>query len=171
MNPKGNMTNAIESEATDTTAASPTQEETPPVTHSALLIEKIKERITEFKKDIEALANLKVVVATHAAKFDSLPRSTVYKDVFGRFIFDFDNLGHAQVMELLKTFPGRWKKELSAVSTKIDYSTTFDGAEIRAWAGEPPPSCKIIEEEVEVPARKEMRRRLVCHDTEQKGAE
>lgn len=77
---------------------------------------------------------------------------------------DFDYLPHAKVIEVMKEFPGTWKKEYNTSS--ITYTLlTPDGWRIRCYAGEPPPNCQIVEEEVEVaavPAHTELKRKIVC---------
>lgn len=76
---------------------------------------------------------------------------------------DFDNLSHSEVMAVVKAFPGKWNKNINgAYSDRIDYTSTFDGSQVRCWSGEPPPSCRIIEEEVPVPATTRIVRRLQC---------
>jgi hypothetical protein len=85
---------------------------------------------------------------------------------------DFDNLSRADTIRLithLKT--GKWNKVPSSVSGKIDYrNTTFlPGITLRLWGAEPPASCRLVEEDVEIPAqpaRTEKRLKLVCKEYE-----
>lgn len=59
---------------------------------------------------------------------------------------------------------GKWKKKLCpGNSLTIDYNTTVDGVDVEIYGTPPPASCKIVEEEIEVPARKEIKLTLVCH--------
>lgn len=76
----------------------------------------------------------------------------------------------------LLAFGGDWEKKVNDwQKDKMDYIQKVphpvkeyegDNLDLVACAVEPPPACKIIEEEVEVPARKEMRRRIVCPGAE-----
>jgi hypothetical protein len=74
-------------------------------------------------------------------------------------------------------FPGAtvWTKQWNKYCGWLEYTTAIDGMAIVIWAvKEAPPSCQIIEEEVEVEREvpvtfetrlvKETRRRIVCSD-------
>lgn len=66
---------------------------------------------------------------------------------------DFDNLSHPEVVKVIRTFGGKWKKEPASDNT-IHYTTKLpDGMTVRCFKGQPPPSCKIIEVEEHVPAQ------------------
>jgi hypothetical protein len=68
-------------------------------------------------------------------------------------------------MSLLKL--GRWERSSSVVDGCIDYTgKTEDDLIIRLWGAAPPGSCRVVEEEIEVPARIEKRRRLICGDSD-----
>lgn len=80
---------------------------------------------------------------------------------------DFDFLSHADVVRVMQAFPaGKWNKELAGASEgKIHYEAVYCGIPIRCYAGEPPPHCQVVDEEVIIPAqpeRKEIRKKLVC---------
>lgn len=65
---------------------------------------------------------------------------------------DFDYLCHSDIVKVMLAFPGKWAKTPNENGSSIDYThTTVDGDIICCWAGEPPPSCKIIEELKVVP--------------------
>jgi hypothetical protein len=72
-----------------------------------------------------------------------------------------------ELRDFRQSFGGVWQKELAEYSPgNINYfrELVVHGQRIRLLANyaKPPPSCQIIEEEVDVPARKEMRKRIVC---------
>ncbi len=67
--------------------------------------------------------------------------------------FDLDNLPHKEVVKLIRALGGKWKKSASATANRINYETMVDGMIVRCWAGEPPPSCKIVEVEELVPEK------------------
>ncbi len=83
---------------------------------------------------------------------------------------DFDNLSHEDVIRVIVAIGGKWKKSVSSMSgDRIDYTYdgSFDGIVPRCWAGSPPPSCRIVDEEVEVPetvtpATRKIVRRMIC---------
>lgn len=58
---------------------------------------------------------------------------------------------------------GRWEKIVCPNdATKIDYKGTVDNVTVVIYAATPPPSCRIIEREENVPAHKKIVRELVC---------
>jgi hypothetical protein len=91
--------------------------------------------------------------------------------VFGEFI-DIEHLDRAKVVALISHLKsGKWDKTPSGSPGKIDYVNTgfLNGAKMRIWAADPPPSCKLVEEQVEIPAqpaRIEKRLKLVCKEHE-----
>lgn len=66
---------------------------------------------------------------------------------------DFNNMPHKEIIRTVKALGGKWKKEPSATPEKIDYVTQVDGVQVRCWAGEPPPSCRIVEVEETIPEK------------------
>lgn len=69
---------------------------------------------------------------------------------------DFDGMNHAQVIQVIKHLGGKWRKSETLSSNpehkgRIDYVAQIDGVQVRCWAGEPPPSCRLIEVEEHVP--------------------
>ena len=78
-------------------------------------------------------------------------------------VLDLNYLTHDEIIKVIQIFPGKWDKELNGA--RINYINRE--AKVRCYAGEPPPSCRLVEEEIEIPpqpARKEKRFRLVCKD-------
>src|SRR5580692_5573396 len=88
--------------------------------------------------------------------------------VFGENRLDFDRLDHGKVIEVVKALGGEWKKKpTDGVDARIDYEAEIDGMTVRCWAGEPPPSCRIVEVDEEVPAEPATVRKvkkLVCKE-------
>ena len=84
---------------------------------------------------------------------------------------DYDNANRSQILEVIKAFPGVWDKNInSSDPTKMDYvrRSTDREPRIRIWSGELPPTCKLVEEWVNVPAIPAARvRKLVvkCSET------
>lgn len=65
---------------------------------------------------------------------------------------DFDTLPHAEVIKVVKALGGKWKKSKNgAKEGRVDYEQKIGPVEVRCWAGEPPPSCRMVEVEEEVP--------------------
>lgn len=68
---------------------------------------------------------------------------------------DFDHLPHTEVIKVIRALGGKWQKTANTGAkpgeTKIDYAREVDGIEVRCWAGEPPPSCRIVEVEETIP--------------------
>lgn len=70
------------------------------------------------------------------------------------------------LMEVIQAFPGKWEKRADYYdSGLLRYSIRFNDGTMEfevEVTSEPPPSCKIIEVEEEVPARKIIRKKVVC---------
>lgn len=117
--------------------------------------QRIEREIERKQHEIQRLEDLLVT-------FPALGDLTVDVSFCGSYL-DFDHLSHEDVIKVIKAVGGKWNKE--PCDGKINYSTTIEGMRLRCWQGEPPPSCRIVEEEVVIPAqpeRREMRRKLVC---------
>lgn len=128
------------------------------------VLKQIDDHIESLNKSLNQAYYVRTFVLEHLATFDSLPESNLCGDYI-----DFDNLPHEQVMEVIRSFPGRWKKVPR--EGKIDYSITLRNAsrttglyeiKIRCYSGEPPPNCKVVYEDVHVPASTVRRAKLVC---------
>ena len=101
----------------------------------------------------------------HRAKLELAPD--------GRFCgeyLDFDYLPHKRTIEVVRTIGGKWKKTPAIcehLSNKIDYTTELEGVKVRVYAGDPPPSCRIVEveeliPEQVIPAHVKKVRKMVC---------
>lgn len=117
---------------------------------------------------IETLKRQRENVVLLGEKLADFPHD-VNLSVYGEFV-DFDNLTRAQVVALITHLKsGKWDKSPSNQSGKIDYVNAgfLKDAKLRIWAAEPPASCKLVEEDVEIPAqpaRIEKRMKLVCKE-------
>jgi hypothetical protein len=80
------------------------------------------------------------------------------------------NLTHPQIMEVILAFPGQWSKEPDYTGEYVQYKLTAnrDANEVSLCIrGEPPPNCKVVWEDVEIPARTTRQAKLVCNDQNQ----
>lgn len=122
-------------------------------------ISAINETIATMERELKERKTTLAWVKKHRHLFDEL-------GITGQFwgaSVDFNCLPHNQVVKVMRTFKaGKWDKRPSAQDARVDYTATFDGKTIRCYAGEPPPSCHIVEELVMVPSRQEIVRKLVC---------
>lgn len=80
---------------------------------------------------------------------------------------DIEYPGRKAVVDLITHFKaGKWDKELSGVEGKINYlNKTLLSLPLRIYAAEPPPSCRIVEEDTLIPAqpaRVIKRKKVVC---------
>lgn len=70
------------------------------------------------------------------------------------------------LLKLIKVFGGKWsKRESYGDSGRLRYSQEFDDGAMKFTieiTSDPPPSCKVVEEEYEVPAHKALRKKIVC---------
>lgn len=118
------------------------------------LIKEMSEKITLYQSRLEWLQKHRETLEVIKTQTDA---------VFYSGGFDFDSLPHDEIVKVIKVIGGTWKKEPCG-HDKINYIGMLDGVTVRCWAGEPPPSCKIISEEVLIPAQKVIRQRLVCKE-------
>ena len=130
------------------------------------VLKQIDDNISQLNKNLNWTYYARTFVLEHLETFDSLPDAQLCGDKI-----DFNHLKHDQVMEVIKAFPGRWKKEPNGET--IHYSITLRNESktaglyeiiIRCYAGQPPPNCKIVYEDVHVPAQTVRRAKMVCAD-------
>lgn len=98
----------------------------------------------------------------HQTSLEKLPDGAFYSGGL-----DFDRLPHKDIVQVIRTLGGKWKKE-PVNENKITYATEIDGLQVRCWSGEPPPSCKLVEVEEHVPekvipAHTVKKTKLVCN--------
>lgn len=114
-------------------------------------------------KQIQKTQQIKQWVIEHELVFkELLEEHEIGASIFCEII-DFDHLPHDKVVKVIQAFPGKWNKEPQEFG--VHYTTTYEGQKLRCYNGEPPPSCKIIEVEEDVPAtpaRKRIVRKLQC---------
>jgi len=96
----------------------------------------------------------------HQKELEQLPDGTYYG---GKV--DFDGLKHEQVIKVVRALGGKWKKTLN--ESRVDYEAEIDGQAVRCWRGQPPPSCRMVEVEEDVPekiipAHKVKKMKMVC---------
>lgn len=74
------------------------------------------------------------------------------------------NQGREEALDVIKALGGKWKKRINpSYSDKIDYQQAINGVPVEIYAAVPPPTCRIVETEIDVPAHKAVRRDLICH--------
>jgi hypothetical protein len=103
--------------------------------------------ITQVRAQLDKLIARLAWLEQHRAKLEALPNASFCADML-----DFDHLPHADVVSVVRTLGGKWKKTPSYLdSSKIDYQTKVGDVTVRCYQGQPPPSCKIVEVEELVP--------------------
>lgn len=123
----------------------------------------IEYAVEQIHKTIEQLQGRIYWLEKNKERLSDLPEG----QFFGQVCFDFDNLSHEQVIEVIKAIGGKWEKELSSgTGDRINYKGELHGQVVRCYAGGPPPNCKVVEWAEEVPAQTIMRRKLVCAGVE-----
>lgn len=109
----------------------------------------------------EAMIQLKI-----EELLSELPTSIRTKIASYKEGIDIDNLEHDEVLIVMRVLAiGRWERKESGVEGKLDYVGTKDGIRIRLYAAGPPDSCRVVEEEYDIPASKGVRRRVICRET------
>lgn len=84
---------------------------------------------------------------------------------------DFNNPNRQQILEIIKAFPGTWRKSINDwEKERMDYvrdEKDDSGVTLRIYAGDLPPCCKLVEEWVDVPAQpatRQLRKVVKCPD-------
>jgi len=124
-------------------------------------IKQVRQRIERDEKIIEALnliaERLPSLECSHSVQIAGI---------------DFDRPTREQTLEIIRGLAaGKWVKSVNYDGDKLNYvnDTMFAGLSLRIWASPPPPSCRIIEIEEDVPeqivaAHKKKVRKLVCSE-------
>lgn len=133
---------------------------TPERTNFDILTDKIRDEIRTRMSQLEEWSDWLILNRDRVNKLDPCPE--IFESANGWFL-DLNYLSHEEVMNVIQIFPGKWDKELNG--ERINYINRE--AKVRCYAGQPPPSCRLVEVEVEIPpqpARKEKRFKLVCKE-------
>lgn len=127
----------------------------------------IESQIGILKYQMEGLRKRIAFLRKKSKVLKALPEGT-----FCGASLDFDKLSHPEVIKVVRTLGGKWRKSEticsdSSLKGRIDYQTEIDGVAVRCWAGEPPPTCRIVEVEETVPeqvipAHTRKVRKLIC---------
>lgn len=112
------------------------------------------------------------VKAHHAEIINLIPEDLRYKaSSYQESQIDIDNLDHDDTMRVMRALnAGRWDRKESGVEGKLDYVATVNGLTVRLWAAAPPDSCRVVEEEYEIPATRAVRKRIICREDERTDA-
>jgi len=125
-----------------------------------------KERIKQLGADIRTKVEQIRWLRANAALLEKLPPVSLSGG-----LVDFDRLPHKEVIRVIRTLGGKWKKSVNVHAdpgkTKIDYVAEINGKTFRCWGGDPPPSCRLVEVEEDVPelvikAHKKKVMKLIC---------
>lgn len=105
------------------------------------------------KKKLQNLQNRIAFIELYRAAFEE---AGVTPHIFDGYCqdetyIDFNFLTHAETVAVIRAVGGKFKKDYK--EGKIDYTTKIDDFTVRIYNGQPPPSCKLVEYEVEVPAK------------------
>ncbi len=123
------------------------------------LLEELDQQIADVQRRMERFNRVRSWIEENQQKFAELPNATIC----GSYI-DFDRLAHDQVMKVVLTFGGKWRR--SPNGERLDYSCNVnEDITLRCYQGQPPPNCHIEYEEVKIPARTERRPKFVCNST------
>ena len=134
---------------------------------------KIDERISFLNLQIAQLNALKELIASDFTVETASVSGT------GFCYIDIDFPSRADVVNILKVLHvGKWEKsKVSNESEKLNYISPpiIGDVAVRLWAAQPPGSCRIVEETVEVPetvvpAHTKIVKRLVCSEPETEAA-
>lgn len=131
---------------------------------------KTTEAIKSIDQQIETLTKQRNALLELSAKLEGLDED-IHVSVCNEHI-DFDNPTRTQAVKLMTHLKmGKWRKEVGYSAGKINYihDGLAPGIKLRMFGAEPPASCRLVEEEVVIPAqpaRTEKRMKLVCKEHE-----
>lgn len=117
--------------------------------NTASLLTTADSSIKTWQDKIDRITLTKNFIIDHR---ETLERFSGHSTIFDCQI-DFDYVDRETLLEIIRAFPGKWDKNFNEHSGGIDYQIQFQGITLRCWGAKPPPSCKIIREEIEVPAQ------------------
>lgn len=122
--------------------------------HLAEVMRGIREKIQRQTRNADACESI----------LAKLPRIIRSKAVINEEGMDFFQCSHDDAIEAMRCMGlGRWEKSINAsYPERIDYTINSNGILIIIWGAQPPGTCRIVEEEIEVPATKVIKRRLIC---------
>lgn len=119
-----------------------------------------------------AEASKRFALETEAnALISLLPEDLQWKaEIYSNTQIDINNLEHDEALLVMRALnAGRWERKESGVGGKLDYVAKIDGWTVRLWAAGPPDSCRVVEEEYEIPAVPASigkRTRVICNKAE-----
>lgn len=126
----------------------------------------VENEIQTLSSTIERLSKGKAFLEEHRAFFESL------EDCCGFWSgaeYNLSDLNRENTLAVIKHFGGKWDK--SYRQDKADYTRRSEIGDplppMCIFGGTPPETCRIVVEEVEIPAQKIMKRRLVCTQAEE----
>lgn len=105
------------------------------------------------------------------ALISRIPEDLQWKaEIYSNTQIDINNLEHDEALLVMRALnAGRWERKESGVGGKLDYVAKIDGWTVRLWAAGPPDSCRVVEEEYEIPAVPASigkRTRVICNKAE-----
>ncbi len=121
----------------------------------------VRDELRGFRSELEegiALCD-KVAIAMLKLPAEVIPNCCILHGAL--IIYHQEREGVLSIISALNA--GKWEKNINHSNpTRLDYKAVVDGVNVEIWNAAPPEGCKIIEEEIEVPAHTEIMRKLVC---------
>lgn len=126
--------------------------------------DRISETLNERREHLSRLMALQEPMERILAKLT--PHCGITSITAGRDggVIQFSSLTREQVLIALASLSGgKWEKKVCHMDGgRVDYETEIEGVTVLLFHSEPPTSCRIEEEVIDIPARKEIVRKLVC---------
>lgn len=121
--------------------------------------------LKNIESTIDRLTKSKAFLEEHREFLESLGDVSAFWSGL-EYNFSGRDLDNDERLAIIKHFGGKWDKTYR--EEKVDYS--LPQSDVRpalcVWGGSPPPSCRIVEEWVDVPATKVLKRKVVCQGDE-----
>lgn len=125
-------------------------------TQTEIAKETLAEIRTRFHRHLELCDVAETIMVR--MPLDAIPNCSIVSDSL--IIYNQDRSG---ALAVIRALGGKWAKTLNRSNPeRIDYTQTINGMEVQMWGAMPPESCRIITEEIEIPAHKKTKRTLVC---------
>ena len=121
-------------------------------------VESVLQTIRDHVARLQAMENF---VLKHSDFLESYNFDTLCQKV------DFNQATRLEIIAIMYYFTGKWSKEY--LGTQLNYIQVIDGVTVRIYDAELPPSCKIVDEIIDIeavtiPARTEVRKKIVCNE-------
>jgi hypothetical protein len=122
----------------------------------------VSDKIQQIEREIETRKAMVAFLNQNREFLESF-EGTIFESCGTVYFTNHGKLGREAVLSIIRNFHGKWNKTYD--QDKVSYErekSEHEAFALGIYEAEAPVTCQIVEEEVEVPAHKVIKRRLVC---------